>query len=95
MTDSPTTLVRGGTGRTASLLAQKLVVRGLNARTASRHDADMFFDWDDPTTHARALDGVDRVSPVMRVTYAGPVSDFLDSAAKAEVRHVHMTAGIL
>ena len=53
---------------------------------------DVLFDWDDPTTHARALDGVDRVSPV---TYAGPVSDFLDSAAKAEVRHVHMTAGIL
>src|SRR5712691_4677216 len=92
MTDSrQTTLVLGGTGRTGSLVAQKLIERGLNARTASRHDADVPFDWDDPTTHARALEGVDRVylvTPVMRVKYAGLVSDFLDLAAGAGVRHV-------
>ncbi len=90
MTDSQqTTLVLGGTGRTGSLVAQKLIERGLNARTASRHDADVLFDWDDPTTHA--LEGVDRVylvTPVMRVRYAGLVSDFLDLAAGAGVRHV-------
>ncbi|NUK05455.1 NAD(P)H-binding protein [Streptomyces lunaelactis] len=92
MTDSQqTTLVLGGTGRTGSLVARKLIERGLNARTATRHGADVRFDWDDPTTHARALDGVDRVylvTPVMRVKYAGPVSDFLDLAAGAGVRHV-------
>jgi hypothetical protein len=58
------------------------MARSLNARTASRHDADVLFDWDDPTTRARAMNGVDRVLPVMRVTYAGPVSDFLNRAAK-------------
>jgi uncharacterized protein YbjT (DUF2867 family) len=92
MTDSrQTTLVLGGTGRTGSLVAQKLVERGLSARTGSRHDADVPFDWDDPATHARGLEGVDRVylvTPVMRVTYAGLVSDFLDRAEGAGVRHV-------
>src|SRR5438132_11595722 len=41
--------------------------------------------------HARALEGVDRVylvTPVMRVKYAGLVSDFLDLAAGAGMRHV-------
>ena len=92
MTDSrQTTLVLGGTGRTGSLVAQKLTERGLHARTASRHGADVLFDWDDPATHARALEGVDRVylvTPVMRVKYAGLVSDFLDLAAGAGVLHV-------
>jgi len=92
MTDSQqTTLVLGGTGRTGSLVARKLIERGLNARTASRHGADVLFDWDDPPTYARALDGVDRVylvTPVLRVAYADLVSDFLDRAAGAGVRHV-------
>jgi uncharacterized protein YbjT (DUF2867 family) len=85
------TLVLGGTGRTGSLVARKLTELGLNARTASRHGADVLFDWDDPITYARALDGVDRVylvTPVMRNKYAGPVSDFLDLAVRAGVRHV-------
>jgi uncharacterized protein YbjT (DUF2867 family) len=92
MTNSrQTTLVLGGTGRTGSLVAQKLIQRGRNARTASRHDADARFDWDDPTTHARALNGVDRiylVTPVLRVKYAGLVSGFLDLAAGTGVRHI-------
>jgi uncharacterized protein YbjT (DUF2867 family) len=92
MTDSQqTTLVLGGTGRTGSLVARNLLERGRHARTASRHDADVRFDWDDPTTHTRALEGVDRVylvTPVLRVTYAALVSDFLDLAAAAGVRHV-------
>ena len=86
-----TTLVLGGTGRTGSLVAQKLIERGLKARTASRHGADVVFDWDDPGTHARALEGVDRVylvTPINRVEYAALVSDFLDLAAGAGVRHV-------
>ena len=92
MTDSQrTALVLGGTGRTGSLVARKLIEQGVNARTAARRGADVPFDWDDPITHARALDGVDRVylvTPVMRIKYAGPVSDFLDLAAGSGVRHV-------
>ena len=86
-----TTLVLGGTGRTGSLVARKLAERGLSARTASRHGADVPFDWDNPATHGPALAGVGRiylVTPVMRVTYAGLVSDFLDLAEAFGVRHV-------
>jgi uncharacterized protein YbjT (DUF2867 family) len=86
-----TTLVLGGTGRTGSLVAKNLIERGLTARTASRHGADVRFDWDDTATHALALDGVDRVylvTPVLRVTYADQVSDFLDLVEDAGVRHV-------
>lgn len=92
MTGSPqTALVLGGTGRTGSLVARKLTERGLTARTAARQGAESLFDWDDPTTHARALDGVDRlylVTPVLRITYADQVAAFLDLAEAAGVRHV-------
>jgi uncharacterized protein YbjT (DUF2867 family) len=86
-----TTLVLGGTGRTGSLVARKLAECGVSTRTASRHGADVPFDWDNPATHRPALAGVDRiylVTPVMRVTYAGLVSDFLDLAEASGVRHV-------
>ncbi|WP_405721605.1 NmrA family NAD(P)-binding protein [Streptomyces sp. NBC_01537] len=92
MTGSPqTALVLGGTGRTGSLVARKLAERGLGARSAARHGGDVPFDWDDPTTHPGALDGVDRlylVTPVLRVTYADQVAAFLDLAEAAGVRHV-------
>ena len=86
-----TALILGGTGRTGSLLAGKLARRGIAARTASRHGADVRFDWDDPATHADALIGVDRlylVTPVLRVSYADRVAGFLDLAENAGVRHV-------
>ncbi|HEX5272546.1 MAG TPA: NmrA family NAD(P)-binding protein, partial [Gemmataceae bacterium] len=88
---APTALILGGTGRTGSLLAGKLARRGVAARTASRRGADVRFDWDDPATHADALAGVDRlylVTPVLRVSYADQVADFLDLAENAGVRHV-------
>ena len=92
MTNSQrTTLVLGGTGRTGSRVAKNLIERGLSARTAARGDADVPFDWDDKTTHGPALSGVDSVylvAPVMRVDFAGQVSDFLDLAEAAGVRHV-------
>jgi uncharacterized protein YbjT (DUF2867 family) len=86
-----TTLVLGGTGRTGSLVARRLAERGLGARTAARHGADLPFDWDNPATHGPALAGVDRiylVTPVLRMTYASLVSEFLDLAEAAGVRHV-------
>jgi len=86
-----TTLVLGGTGRTGSLVARKLAERSLSARTASRRGADVPFDWDNPATHGPALAGADRiylVTPVLRITYAGLVSGFLDLAEACGVRHV-------
>ena len=92
MTNSQrTTLVLGGTGRTGSRVAKNLIERGLSARTAARGDASVRFDWDDKSTHGPALSGVDSVylvTPVVRVDFAGQVSDFLDLAEAAGVRHV-------
>lgn len=85
------TLVLGATGKTGARVAQKLSERGLSVRTAARHGADVRFDWDDPSTFAHALHGVQGVylvSPVMRVDFAGVVRQFLDEAERAGVRHV-------
>jgi uncharacterized protein YbjT (DUF2867 family) len=92
-TTSSATLVLGGTGKTGKRTASLLTGRGLSVRTAARHGADMAFDWDDPATHATALEGIDRVylmAPVMRTRFAPQVSAFLDLAEAAGVRHVTM-----
>jgi uncharacterized protein YbjT (DUF2867 family) len=65
--------------------------RGARFRTASRHGSDVFFDWDDPATHADVLeeiDGIYLVTPVMRVRYVDQVAMFLTQAESAGVRHV-------
>jgi uncharacterized protein YbjT (DUF2867 family) len=84
-------LVLGATGKTGSSVAATLSQQGINVRTAGRHDTDVVFDWDDPTTHGPALDGVGAIyllSPVMRTDYAPIVSKFLDEAERAGVGHV-------
>ena len=89
--EAPTALILGGTGRTGSLLAGKLVRRGISTRTAARRGADVRFDWDDPDAYGDALSGVDRlylVTPVLRVSYADQVAGFLDLAETSGVRHV-------
>lgn len=69
---APTALILGGTGRTGSLLAGKLARRGIAARTASRHGADVRFDWDAPATHADVLAGdVEKVTGRPPATFRG------------------------
>ncbi len=53
-----TTLVLGGTGKTGSRVAARLRDLGTNVRIGSR-TSEVPFDWDDDTTWASALDGVD------------------------------------
>jgi uncharacterized protein YbjT (DUF2867 family) len=84
-------LVLGATGKTGSRVAARLSRQGVGVRTASRHDSDVRLDWDDPTTYVPALDGVKAVylvAPVMRMDYAGIVSDFLDQAERAGIGHI-------
>jgi uncharacterized protein YbjT (DUF2867 family) len=88
---SQAVLILGGSGRTGSLVARRLVEHGIRARTASRRGSDVFFDWDDAATYPGALTGTDRVylvTPVLRVRYAGQVAAFLDQAEAAGLRHV-------
>ena len=84
-------LVLGATGKTGSRVAGRLSERGVSVRTAARRGADIHFDWNNPATFEGALQGVTRVylvSPVMRVDFAGVVSDFLDQAERAGVQNV-------
>ncbi|MEB4209529.1 NmrA family NAD(P)-binding protein [Mycobacterium sp. 94-17] len=84
-------LVLGATGKTGSRVATGLADQGVAVRTASRHGSQVRFDWDDHTTYARALAGtraVYLIPPVMRMDFAGIVSDFLDQAERAGVGHV-------
>ena len=84
-------LVLGATGKTGSRVAGRLSERGVSVRTAARGGADIHFDWNNPATFEGALQGatgVYLVSPVMRVDFAGVVSDFLDQAERAGVQNV-------
>jgi uncharacterized protein YbjT (DUF2867 family) len=84
-------LVLGATGKTGSRVARKLTGLGISIRTAARKGADIRFDWNEPSTFAAALrrvSGVYLVSPVMRVDFADVVSQFLDEAEGAGVKHV-------
>ena len=90
-TSASLTLVLGATGKTGSRVANRLLSRGLPVRPAARSGADAHFDWDDPSTYAPALHGVERVyllGPVMRTDFADQVSVFLDAAEAAGARHV-------
>ena len=84
-------LVLGATGKTGSRVTRKLTDLGISIRTAARKGADIRFDWNEPSTFAAALrrvSGVYLVSPVMRVDFADVVSQFLDEAEGAGVKHV-------
>jgi uncharacterized protein YbjT (DUF2867 family) len=91
-TATPTVLVLGGTGTTASRLVTKLAALGLAVRTAARRNADVRFDWNDPTTYRTALKGADRVylmTPVIeQAKLTDQVGNFLDRGAAVGVQHV-------
>ncbi|MGW5644074.1 NmrA family NAD(P)-binding protein [Saccharopolyspora sp. NPDC003752] len=83
-----TVLITGGTGKTGRPLATVLRERGIAVRIASRHPADapdhVRFDWADPDSQRRALDGVDRVylvPPVGAIDPMPQVGPFLATAA--------------
>ena len=87
-----TILLLGGTGKTARRIAPRLRAAGATVRTAARSNADVRFDWDDPSTHDAALEGVDRlylVPPSLRLDHAPLVKAFLDRAQAAGVDPRH------
>ncbi|RKS08830.1 uncharacterized protein YbjT (DUF2867 family) [Nocardiopsis sp. Huas11] len=94
MTDTPATLVIGATGTTGSRTAARLAAAGHRVRAASRrarpvpHAQPVRFDWYDPSTHAAALDGVDRlylVPPPGETDPAAVMLPFLRRARAAGV----------
>src|SRR5687767_13515468 len=59
-TDQAPILVLGGTGKTGRRVAQRLTARGLPVRIGSR-SGEPPFDWEDQSTWAPALRGVEAV----------------------------------
>ena len=60
ITDTKTTLILGGTGKTGRSVAERLLRRGLPIRIGSR-TAKLPFDWDDQSSWGPALENVDAV----------------------------------
>jgi uncharacterized protein YbjT (DUF2867 family) len=89
-----TTLVVGASGTTGSCVVAQLVAAGHGVKAASRRDtpipgaAPVRFDWYDPSTHAAALDGADRVYVIPPPADPDPVAvmvPFLRQARAAGV----------
>jgi uncharacterized protein YbjT (DUF2867 family) len=93
-------LVLGASGNTGSAVVDRLTaVPGMAVRTATRATTapttaeHVRFDWFDPTTHRRALDGVERIYLVAPVGEPDPirvVGSFLEQAVAVGVRRVVM-----
>ncbi|REK90828.1 NAD-dependent epimerase/dehydratase family protein [Streptomyces inhibens] len=97
MTDREPILVTGATGTTGSRLVPRLTARGFPVRAAGRRPTQQAgarpirFDWHDPATHHRALDGAARlylVPPVAAPDPAAVMLPFLERARTAGVRRV-------
>ncbi|MFI7363621.1 NAD(P)H-binding protein [Streptomyces sp. NPDC050149] len=95
MTTTGTTLVIGATGTTGSRTAARLSASGHRVRAAARHAVDIAgaepvtFDWYEPTTHAPALDGADRVYLIPPVGDADPAAVMLPFLRQAHTAGVH------
>ncbi|WP_016905803.1 NmrA family NAD(P)-binding protein [Streptomyces xiaopingdaonensis] len=88
-------LVIGATGTTGGRTAARLAAAGHRVKAASRRGTavraaeSVAFDWYDPTTHAAALEGADRVyllPPLGETDPAAVMLPFLDRARDAGVR---------
>ena len=64
-------LVVGGTGKTGRRVAQKLQEKDQLVRIGSRHQ-DPAFDWNEPSTYANALNGMDMAYVVYHPDLAVP-----------------------
>ena len=95
MTTVSTTLVIGASGTTGSRVVAQLVAAGYGVKAASRHAtpvlcaAPVRFDWYDPSTHAAALDGVDRVYLIPPPADSDPIAVMMPFLRQARAAGVH------
>lgn len=90
---SPPILVTGATGHTGRLVVEGLAAAGHAPRAASRNPAPggIRFDWTDPSTHADALAGIERMYLVAPIGVADPapiVRPFLERGLAGDLRRV-------
>jgi uncharacterized protein YbjT (DUF2867 family) len=95
VTTVSTTLVIGASGTTGSRVVAQLVAAGYGVKAASRHAtpvlcaAPVRFDWYDPSTHAAALDGVDRVYLIPPPADSDPIAVMMPFLRQARAAGVH------
>ena len=95
MTAVGTTLVIGASGTTGSRVVAQLIAAGHCAKAASRHTtpvpgaAPVRFDWHDPSTHAAALAGVDRVYLIPPPADSDPAAVMVPFLRQARAAGVH------
>lgn len=90
-------LVIGGTGKTGRKVAEKLDVLGHFVRVGSRQ-GDPAFDWDDPTSWSKALEGMDKVYITYYPDLAVPgafeaIQNLTNAAKKAGVKKAVLLSG--
>ncbi len=95
--DSGTTLVLGGTGKTGRRVAERLVNRGVETRVASR-SANPAFDWSDPGGWRAVLDGVDAAyisyAPDLAIPGAtDAIRDFVALAVEQGIQRLVLLSG--
>ena len=91
------TLILGGTGKTGRRIADRLASGGVNTRVASR-SADIKFDWNDPSTWDKTLDGVTAAyisyAPDLAIPGAtDAVRRFVEKAVQHGVRRLVLLSG--
>ncbi|MFF8617357.1 NAD(P)H-binding protein [Streptomyces sp. NPDC015350] len=96
-TETKTTLVIGGTGKTGRRVAERLTERGLPVRVGSRN-GEPPFDWENPSTWEAALDGVGAVYVTYYPDLAFPgaaeaVGAFSELAVKKGARRLVLLSG--
>ena len=95
MSTVSTTLVIGASGTTGSRVVAQLVAAGHGVKAASRRAtpvlgaAPVRFDWYDPSTHAAALDGADRVYLIPPPADPDPVAVMVPFLRQARAAGVH------
>ncbi len=90
-------LVTGATGKTGRKVVELLKQRQQNVRMGSRHH-DPVFDWNDPTTWPKALEGMDKVYIVYYPDLAVPgaleaVAGLTEAAKAAGVKKAVLLSG--
>jgi uncharacterized protein YbjT (DUF2867 family) len=91
ITSDDTTLVLGASGKTGRRVLARLRLRGVPVRAASRSSATRF-DWADPRSWARALEGVRAVYMIPPRT-PGLAQEFVSRAEAAGVQHLVLLSG--
>ena len=90
-------LVIGGTGKTGRRVAERLTQQGHDVRMGSRKNTPSF-DWDDPSTYAEALKGMDRAYIVYYPDLAVPgakeaITTLTETALKEGLEKVVLLSG--